>query len=232
MNSETVRVWDLFVRVFHWSLVALFVIAWLTGEEAGWIHNWSGYAILALVLARIAWGLVGSRHARFTDCVRSPVAALRYVRGLVDGSAPRPLGHNPAGAWMAILLLATLLAASGSGLVVLGLEGAGPLAGRIDTASPLVTLVGGAGAEGEDSHEHEAEGDDDEAEEGHTDEVAGAPTGPSLEAAEETWEEVHELFANLAVLLVIVHILGVLASSLAHRENLVRAMFTGRKRAD
>lgn len=233
MNGGSVRVWDPFIRVFRWSLAVLFATAWLT-EEEGWLHEWAGYGVLALIAARIAWGVVGPRHARFTDFVRSPLAALGYLRGLLDGSARRALGHNPAGGWMAILLLATLLVTGGSGVIVLGLEGAGPLAGRIDAGNPLVTLVGGAAGEdeahGAEDRAPAAYGEEEYGEEEEEEHDESVP--PGLEGAEEAWEEIHELAANLALVLVILHVLGVLASSLAHRENLVRAMITGRKRAE
>lgn len=231
MKQDT-RVWDPFVRVFHWSLVLLFVIAYFTGDEESWLHEWSGYAILVLVLLRLAWGLVGSRHARFSDFMRSPAAAGRYLRDLFTGRAPRYLGHNPAAGWMIVALLAALLATGTSGMVVLGLQGEGFLAGRI---APDGWVVGVAipFAEGDGMEEHET--DDDEDESGDEDEHGApgrAPDNPRLEAAEEPWEELHEFLADFTVFLIVLHVLGVLVSSLAHRENLVRTMITGWKRAE
>ena len=93
----TVRVWDPFVRVFHWSLVGLFALALATGDEIEWLHLAAGYAIAALVVLRTAWGFVGPRHARFSDFVRPPGAVLGYLRDALRLRAPRHLGHNPAG---------------------------------------------------------------------------------------------------------------------------------------
>ena len=74
----TVKVWDPFVRIFHWSLAALVLIAFLTGDEAVLIHVAVGYAIVGLVAARIVWGFIGPPHARFSDFVKSPTETLRY----------------------------------------------------------------------------------------------------------------------------------------------------------
>ena len=233
METGKVKVWDPFVRVFHWSLVVLFVIAYFTGDEENWLHEWSGYAILVLILLRLVWGLVGSRHARFTDFLRSPAAAGRYLRSLFTGNAPRYLGHNPAAGWMIVALLAAVLATGTSGMVVLGLQGEGFLAGRI---APDGWVVGMATPFGEGENEiREHDTNDDEAESGDDDEYgvpAGALHSAGLEAAEETWEELHEFLADFTVFLIALHILGVLASGLIHRENLVRTMITGWKRTE
>jgi cytochrome b len=112
--GNSIQVWDPFVRVFHWSLVILFALAWLT-EHRQALHQPIGYAILGLVALRIAWGFVGSRHARFADFVRPPQTTLAYLRGLLTGSAPRVLGHNPLAGVMILALFATLLATGASG---------------------------------------------------------------------------------------------------------------------
>jgi cytochrome b len=111
----TVRVWDPFVRVFHWSTAGLFVLAYVTGDRVEWLHLVAGYSIAALVGARILWGLVGSRHARFTDFVRGPRAVRTYVAQMLQFRAPRHLGHNPAGGAMVIALLAMLSAIAATG---------------------------------------------------------------------------------------------------------------------
>ena len=111
-------VWDLPVRVFHWSLVALVAAAWASAE-AGWmeIHFYTGYAIATLLLFRIAWGLAGPRYARFASFVAGPRAVLAYLRGWLDGSAREPAGHTPAGGWMIIALLVLLLLQVASGML-------------------------------------------------------------------------------------------------------------------
>lgn len=114
MRPETVKVWDPFVRIFHWSLVALFALAWLS-EDLQALHQPVGYAILALVALRIGWGFVGSKHARFSDFVRSPRASLAYAGGLLTGTAPRFLGHNPLAGVMVVALMGALAVTGASG---------------------------------------------------------------------------------------------------------------------
>jgi cytochrome b len=113
-RPEPVKVWDPFVRIFHWSLVALVALAWAS-EDFQALHQPIGYAVLALVVLRIGWGFIGSRHARFNDFVCSPTTTLTYARGLLTGTAPRLLGHTPLGALMVLALLASMLATGASG---------------------------------------------------------------------------------------------------------------------
>ena len=107
--SERVAVWDGFVRLFHWSLVILIAGDWLTADGPKLWHEAMGYAVAALVAARLVWGFVGRRHARFGDFVRGPRAVLAYLRALRAGREPRYLGHNPAGGAMIVALLLVLL---------------------------------------------------------------------------------------------------------------------------
>lgn len=109
-----IAVWDRFVRIAHWSLVVCVTAAWLT-RHAGAIHEWLGYAVSALVVARTLWGVVGSRHARFADFVRSPRATWAYAREVFAYREPRHVGHNPLGGWMIVALLATLAFVCASG---------------------------------------------------------------------------------------------------------------------
>jgi cytochrome b len=169
----TVKVWDPFVRVFHWSLVALFVIAYATGDEVERVHIAAGYGIAGLLMLRIVWGIIGPRHARFTDFVRPPREALGYLRDALMLRARRYIGHNPAGGLMVVALI-----------IMLG--------GTCMTGYMMTT---------------------------------------NAFWGSEAMEEVHGALANATIALIALHVLGVLVSSFEHRENLVKAMVTGRKRA-
>ena len=198
-HSEVI-VWDPWVRLFHWVLVAAFCAAYFTqGEpfeavqdrlDGAWlqtVHVWAGYTIAGLLLFRLLWGFWGPRHARFSDFVRRPDVTFRYVKEVLLLRAPRHLGHNPAGGAMIVVLLLSLTVTVAAGLALYGADkGLGPLAGWL------------------------------------------AETG---EATVDTFEDVHEFFANFTLLLVGGHLVGVIWESLLHRENLALAMFTGRKRA-
>lgn len=118
-TERRIRVWDLPVRLFHWALVILMVVSYFTARAGGeWMtfHFWSGYAILTLVLFRIAWGFVGSTTARFADFVKGPSAALAHLRDLMGRGRPREAGHNPVGGAMVIVLLFAVLAQATAGL--------------------------------------------------------------------------------------------------------------------
>ena len=115
-RPDTRLVWDLPLRVTHWAL-ALAVAGSFATHYAGieWFawHRRCGYVVLVLTVFRVLWGIVGTRHARFANFVRSPIAVLQYVRG----RAARPVGHNPLGALSVLALLALLLLQAGSGLL-------------------------------------------------------------------------------------------------------------------
>lgn len=106
-----IRVWDPFVRVFHWLQAALIALAWLTADEVKWLHEWSGYLVGALIGLRVFWGFLGSEHARFSDFVRGPRAIIAYLGDLLHRRERRYLGHNPAGGAM-IMALLTVTAAT------------------------------------------------------------------------------------------------------------------------
>ena len=111
-------VWDLPTRLFHWLLVVAVAGCWWTGERGPVeTHALLGYVVLALLLFRLAWGLVGSETARFSSFVRGPRAALAHLRHLARrGPLDHPAGHNAAGGWAVILLLLALTVVSVSGL--------------------------------------------------------------------------------------------------------------------
>jgi len=118
-SPEPVVVWDLPTRLFHWLLVLLVVISFVTGKMGGnamQYHEWSGFAILALLLFRLAWGIVGSSESRFKTFVKGPAAVWRYAVKLVHRDSPRSLGHNPLGGWSILAMLLALLIQAGTGL--------------------------------------------------------------------------------------------------------------------
>jgi len=204
-----VKVWDIVVRVFHWTVVVAFFVAYVTEDDLLTLHVWAGYTVGAVAFLRILWGFVGPRHARFTDFVYRPAVAWRYLGELLLFRARRYLGHSPAGGLMVVALLAGLLATVWSGLELYAVDkNAGPLAESsppvqlVQVGKPLLYVNG--------------------------DETSDRPG--SGENSDSVWEEVHELLADLVLILVVLHITGVLWASLAHRENLVRSMVTGRKR--
>lgn len=210
-----VKVWDIFVRSSHWAVALGFFVAYLTEDDLITLHVWAGYLVGALVVLRLLWGFVGPRHARFSDFIAGPRKVLSYLMQLVSFRAPRHLGHSPAGGAMAIALWLGMVAIVWSGLEVYAIEeGKGPLAAL--SASPVVSgeaLVTAAQAS-EDETDEDNEGVESEGD------------------GNSAWEEIHEVLSNLVMVLVVLHIAGVLLACLAHRENLVRAMIDGRKRAE
>jgi cytochrome b len=170
---QEIKVWDLLVRVLHWSLVAVVVGAWLTRDSEDPRHLQLGYAALAIVVARIIWGFVGSHYARFADFIRSPGATFAYLKEVLAHREPRHLGHNPLGGWMIVMLLALVTAICFTGWLY------------TTDAYWGVAWVG----------------------------------------------ELHEALTNALIVLVVLHVLGVVFTSIRQRENLVKAMLTGMKKA-
>jgi len=110
-----IKLWDLPTRVFHWTLVGLVAVSFATGFTGGNAMEWHGRAgilIIGLLTFRIAWGFVGSSHARFGSFVRGPAAVIGYLRGRWSG-----IGHNPLGALSVLAMLALLLCQALGGLV-------------------------------------------------------------------------------------------------------------------
>lgn len=171
-TNRKILVWDAPVRVFHSLLALSFFGAYITSESERWrlVHVTLGYTVGALVAFRLLWGVIGTRHARFTDFVRGPRAVAAYLRSLVRRQPAHHAGHNPAGALAIVMLLAL---------------------------GALSTLTGWA----------------------NYSDIGG-----------EWLEEVHELSANLMMLVVVVHVAGVMVASWLHRENLAQSMVTGKKR--
>ena len=108
--TPTVGVWDRFIRLFHWSLVASFATAYFSTEHIDWVHKGAGYGALFLVLARVVWGFFAHNpHARFANFVPTPSRLMSYLMALFRGREPRHLGHNPAGAVMILFLMLAVL---------------------------------------------------------------------------------------------------------------------------
>ena len=168
-------IWDIPTRVFHWLIVLCFAIAYITSGNDEWelLHITCGYSLFGLMLFRLLWGFVGSRHARFASFVKKPAAAIQYLKSLQGKSASpeHHSGHNPAGAWAIVLLIAL-------GLLT-------PIAGYITFNNWLGDWIA----------------------------------------------DVHGALGNIMLGLVVIHLLGVIVGSLKHRENIVRAMFSGYKSA-
>jgi len=200
-EETSVKVWDPLIRIGHWVLVVAFATTYLTEGEPEWLHSWAGYAIATVVALRILWGLAGPRRARFSEFVTGPGRVLRYLRDLVAGRVERHLGHSPAGGAMTVALLVALGVTAMSGMATLAAE---------EGRGPLAGIV----AQGAQEYRVEQEGEHEGEHEG-----------------EAIWEEIHEIAANLTLVLILLHLGGVVLASHAHRENLARAMVTGRKRA-
>jgi cytochrome b len=144
-SSADSRVWDLFVRLFHWSLVAAFFTAYFTEDEWLGIHLWAGYLALSLVVLRTVWGFVGSPHARFRDFVYSPQRVLAYLKEVARSTAPRYLGHNPAGGAMVVALMLAIVVTAVTGMLTYGAAQPGSVFGPMAAALGVV-LVDGHGA--------------------------------------------------------------------------------------
>lgn len=235
-NTREIKVWDIGVRLFHWSLVAAFLTSYLS-DELHDLHTWSGYAVIALLVFRTYWGFAGTSYARFSHFVYSPGEVMAYLLGIARGRPPHYTGHNPAGGWMILLMLITLTLVCFSGLKALAVEGEGPFA-RID-----LSLISSAYAHGTEKHDKKPQPvespkvDAPKAASPSSGESLTQPAmAPELNEAEEAhaeeepfWAETHEALVNFMLLLVGIHLLGVAVSARLHRENLVRAMLTGRK---
>lgn len=118
LKSTKVEVWGLFIRLFHWSLVVAFLVAYVSGDQWRDVHILAGYAALVLIVFRLFWGVCGGRYARFSNFVKSPKAVAAYFRKFWNRAEDRYLGHNPAGGIMILLLLGLVTAVSVSGALL------------------------------------------------------------------------------------------------------------------
>ena len=170
-GASTVQVWDLPLRLWHWALAILVLVAWVTPNVHDRLHRLAGYAVIGLLAFRLIWGFAGTRYARFGRLGVRLRAAPRYIWNLRRGITGRYIGLNPAGTVMLVALL-MLLAVS-------------TITGAMEVT---VTFFG-------------------------------------------VWwvEDTHVYASNAVLILVALHVVGVIVVGLLQRQNLVRAMLTGRK---
>lgn len=140
------RVWDPLVRLFHWSLVASFVVAWLTRHSSEDVHHFAGYAAAGLIAIRLVWGFLGTRYARFSQFVRHPMTVVQYLGDMLAGREARYIGHNPAGGIMIIVLLVAVSGTAVTGWMMttdayFGVEWVAHLHERIADALLLLVLA-------------------------------------------------------------------------------------------
>ena len=172
--------------------------------------------MLFLVLFRILYGFVGTKYARFSDFLYRPAQIADYLKGLLIGRPKHYIGHNPAGGFMIVILLLSLLSLTLTGLKAYEVKGYGPL------AKNEISFMTNAFADSDDNENNDE----------HDSRKRRSQKNHRTEKNEkdEFWEEVHETIAHFTLFLISIHILGVLVSSLVHHENLIKAMITGRKR--
>jgi cytochrome b len=115
--QNQIRVWDLGVRIFHWSLVGMFTLSYVLADQR-LLHLKLGYVVLVLMTFRLAWGVVGGKHARFRDFVKNPLTVAKFLIAMIKGKESRYLGHNPAGGAMIIALLITIIGIGVSGYMI------------------------------------------------------------------------------------------------------------------
>ena len=196
------ELWDPLVRISHWLIAVAVIANGLLNKPGGTIHIWIGWGVLALLALRFVWGFLGQAEARFSAFPPDPRAAVSHLIDLVRGSPRHYRSHNPAGAIMVYALWACLVVVTGTGLYMTGAK------------SPITIAEEKAAV---------AAGDwsvlvkDDDDEKGEDSKVLG-----------EAAKEVHEIAANLMLVLALIHVAGVAVESRATRRNLVRPMLVGR----
>ncbi len=114
---QAIPVWDRFVRVFHWSLVSCVLVNFFVIDDGKTLHQWLGYIASALVVARIVWGFIGSKHARFADFFPTPARVRRHLSRLIAGEHDFHAGHNPVGALMMFALITLVLSLGVTGFM-------------------------------------------------------------------------------------------------------------------
>lgn len=210
LTSE--RSWDPIVRVTHWVVALAILLNGLINEGGSVLHVWIGYIALAMLLLRIVWGFVGPVEARFSSFLPSISGARAHASDLAAGRGRPYRSHNPLGSLMVYALWSVLAVIIVSGIIMAGPP---PLSGPpADGPSQAQDLSPAATAD--------ADGDDRD---GYGEEGDRRPEQESIV------EEVHEIAANLILILAALHIGGVAVESYLSRTNLARQMVTGRRTA-
>ena len=214
-EKKQLVVWDRFVRFFHWSMMLLIFLAYVTGDIKGPLHKYIGFVLLGLVAIRIFWGFRGTKYALFSNFVCSPGKALNYLKELGTGSTTHYTGHNPAAAWMILLLL--------SSSIMICLTGYAAHTTKRDinsiSSDNTILFVGNAYADDDKNGRHEGK---HKGRERHND-------GESDGESDSAWGDIHEVLAQFMLILICLHIVGVAVSSKVHNENLVKGIITGKK---
>lgn len=111
------KVWDAPTRLFHWAVVLLIICSYVSNRlDRMELHMLFGYAMLTLLLFRLTWGFIGSDTSRFSKFLRSPVAGLQHLAQFGRREPDVEIGHNAAGGWMVLAMLASLFVQVGTGL--------------------------------------------------------------------------------------------------------------------
>lgn len=205
-DARRPRRWDAVVRITHWSIVAAVLVNAVFAEEGSSTHVWVGYALAAILAARLIWGVIGPAEARFSAFPPSPRAAIAHIREIVAGEKRLHASHNPLGALMVYAIWACLLVIIGTGIAMAGLPGASR---ETRSTSAPVAAAAGPQVEARETEERE-EGEGEEGEEG--------PLG-----------EIHELAANLLYVLIALHLAGVVFETRRSGRQVVTAMLPGRR---
>lgn len=193
--------WDPVVRLTHWGIAVSVLLNAMLDEGGSLLHVSVGWIVLALLVLRLVWGVLGPAEARFSAFPPNPVTALRHLRQLVAGRVRHYPSHNPAGALMAYAFWATLAVVTASGLYLTG------------GATPMQVAAEKAAVASGDWSALIAEDDGESSEED--------------KSLRHTAEEVHEVAANLLLFLAALHVAGVIVESRAMRRNLVKPMLLG-----
>src|SRR3954463_15353769 len=170
-SDKSALVWDWPLRLWHWALVVFVLVAWFTPAKHDGLHRCAGYIVIGLLVFRLGWGFLGTRHSRFQTLRARLRAAPAYLWGLRHGNSGRYMGLNPAGAAMMVALLSLLTISTITGAMEV-----------------TVSFFG-------------------------------------------VWwvEDTHSYSSDAVMILVLLHVLGTILMSALLRENLIWAMFTGRK---